>query len=122
MDNIWRKAAKKIREQERCVTATPTPIVVQPEVKPTLATANTIIPAPTYMHPIASSNTVEQLDIRLLAMEQNWAQTRTGPFPEKLRNMVGDLRDALAIREEETMREADALIQTSEEAGDILER
>jgi hypothetical protein len=35
--------------------------------------------------------------------------------------MVGDLRDALTIQEEETMREADALIKTSEEAGDILE-
>jgi hypothetical protein len=33
-----------------------------------------------------------------------------GPFPEKLRNMVGDLRDALVIREEETMQETDALI------------
>jgi hypothetical protein len=113
MDNIWQKAAKKIRKQERHITATPTSIVVQPEVKPTLATTNTTIPAPTYIHPIASSNTVEQLDIRLLAMEQNWAETQTGLFPEKLRNMVGDLRNALAIREEETMREADTLIQTS---------
>ena len=97
MDDIWRKAAKKIRKQERCVTATPTPIIVQPEVKPTLAAANTTIPAPTYIHPIASSNTVEQLDIRLLTMEQNWAQTRMGAFPKKLRNMVGHLRDALTI-------------------------
>ena len=84
MDDIWRKAVKKIRERERCITATPTPIIVQPEVKPTLATANITIPAPTYIHPIASSNTVEQLDVRLLAMEQNWAQTRMGLFPEKL--------------------------------------
>jgi hypothetical protein len=97
------ESPKNICEQEQHVTVMLTPIVVQPEVKLTLATANTTIPALTYIHPIASSNTVEQLDIRLLVMEQNWAQTQTGPFHEKLRNMVGDLRDALMIQEEETM-------------------
>ena len=27
-------------------------------------------------------NTVEKVDVELLRMEKNWAETRSGPFPE----------------------------------------
>ena len=77
MDNIWRKVAKKICEHEH-ITATQPP---QLKVEPAVTTAPLSAP---YTYTIALSNTVEQLDIRLLKMEQNWVQTQMGPFPKKL--------------------------------------
>ena len=83
MDDIWWKAAKKIREQH--VTATQTPVIAKPT-----ATAPTAVPTCSNTNPAASStlteedmNMVEKIDAQLTRMELNWAQTRSGPFPER---------------------------------------
>jgi len=36
-------------------------------------------------------NTVEKIDTKLARMEQHWAKTRSGPFPEGVRNVIADL-------------------------------
>jgi hypothetical protein len=108
MDDIWRKAAKNLRKREERLSA----IRTGPETKPAAIAATTTTPA--YTYPVASANTVAQVDIRLLEMEQNWVQTRAGPFPEGIRNTVMDLRAALVIREE-AARGTDSLLQVAEE-------
>jgi hypothetical protein len=76
MDDIWRKAVKKIREQR--VTATQTPVIA----KPTAATAPTAVPTYSNKNPTTLSalteenmNTVEKINAQLARMELNWAQT-----------------------------------------------
>ena len=93
MDDIWRKAAKKIREHRG--TATQTLVIA----KPTAATPSAV---PTCANTPASLNTVAQCDARLLRMEFEWKLTRSGPFPDGIRNTIVNLRAALAIREAET--------------------
>ena len=95
MDDIWRKATKKIREQH--VTATQTPVIVKPT-----ATAPTAVPTCSNKNPATSStlteedmNTVEKIDAQLARMELNWAQTRSGPFPERARKAIAKLRASL---------------------------
>lgn len=117
MDDIWRKAAKKLRKHEERISA----IRTGPETKSEVAVTVAATTPPTYTNHIASANTVEEVDVRLLEMEQHWVQTRSGPFPEKIRNAMTDLRAALVIREE-AARHADPLLQVAEEAGEIVER
>jgi len=100
MDDIWRKAAKKIRENDRRVTATHTS---QPEVKPTVIATSTAVP--TYTNTSAALNTVAQCDARLLQMEFEWKLNRSGPFPHGIRNAIANLRAALVIREAEASKE-----------------
>ena len=100
MDDIWRKAAKKIRENDRRVTATHTS---QPEVKPTVIATSTAVP--TYTNTSAALNTVAQCDTRLLQMEFEWKLNRSGPFPHGIRNAIANLRAALVIREAEASKE-----------------
>ena len=76
MDDIWQKAAKKIREQRG--TATQTPVIA----KPTAATAPTAVPTYSNKNPTTTSalmeedlNTVKKIDAQLAHMELNWAQT-----------------------------------------------
>jgi hypothetical protein len=114
MDDIWRKAAKNLCKRERLSA-----IQTRPETKPAIIAAPTT--TPTYTHPIASANTVAQVDIRLLKMEQNWVQTHAGPFPEGIRNSMMNLWAALIIREEEAARGADSLLWVNEE-GEMSER
>ena len=78
MDDIWQKAMKNVRKREECLSA----IRTRPETKPAVIAA--AMTTPTYTNHIASANTVEEVDIRLLEMEQHWVQTRSGPFPEKI--------------------------------------
>jgi hypothetical protein len=40
-------------------------------------------------------NTVEKIDAQFARMEQNWAQTRSGPFPERARIALAKLRASL---------------------------
>jgi len=116
MDDIWRKAAKNLRKRKECLSV----IRTGPETKPAVIAEATTTPV--YTNHIVSANTVEQVDTRLLEMEQHWLQTRSGPFPEKIRNAMTDLRAALVIREEEAARHADPLLQAAEEAGEVVER
>jgi hypothetical protein len=37
-------------------------------------------------------NTVEKVDAKLLRMEQYWAESRSGPFPEGIQNTIMALR------------------------------
>jgi hypothetical protein len=48
-----------------------------------------------------SLNTVAHCDARLLQMECEWKLTRSGPFPEGIRNAIANLRAALVIWEAE---------------------
>jgi len=70
MDDIWRKAAKKIREKNLCIAATQTS---QPEVKLTAIATSTVVP--TYTNTSPALNTVAQCDARLLQMELEWKLT-----------------------------------------------
>ena len=71
MDNIWWKAAKKLRKHEEHISA----IRTGPETKLEVAVTVAAMTLPTYMNHIASANTVEEVNVRLLEMEQYWVQT-----------------------------------------------
>jgi hypothetical protein len=47
-------------------------------------------------------NTVEKVDAKLLRMEQYWAESRSGPFPEGIQNAMADLRALLEKQDTET--------------------
>ena len=91
MDDIWRKAVDKLRKREEHVSG----IRTGPETKPAAVAATTA--TPTYTKPTTSAlteenmNTVEKIDTQLTRMELNWAQTRSGPFPERARNAIAKL-------------------------------
>ena len=92
--NIWsdlRQTAENYYHKQLFRTA---PIAVYAIVEPTTATS----PTPTE----DDMNTVEKVDAELLRMEKNWAETRSGPFPEGIRNAMADLRAALEKPDSET--------------------
>jgi hypothetical protein len=96
MDDIWRKAVKKICENDHHITAMQTS---QPEVKPMVFATSTVVP--THTNISAALNTVAQCNARLLQMENKWKLTRSGSFPDGIRNAIANLRAVLAIREAE---------------------
>ena len=92
--NIWsdlRQTAENYYHKQLFRTA---PIAVYAIVEPTTATS----PTPTE----DDMNTVKKVDAELLRMEKNWAETRSGPFPEGIRNAIADLRAALEKPDSET--------------------
>ena len=123
MATISKKSAKKLRARERHnakheisnhVVSTPPPptqlskfpdINVQQEATnhygsypaPTRVTEppTATLPAPTE----EDMNTVRKIDAQLAYMEQNWAETQSGPFPEGIRNAIADLRASLEKRD-----------------------
>ena len=103
MDNVWRKATKKLRKHEEHISG----IRTGPETKPAAVAATTA--TPTYTNPITSAlteenmNTVEKIDAQLARMELNWAQTRSGPFPERTRNTIVKLQASLEEQDMETI-------------------
>jgi len=74
-------------------TAIPTPAnTATPAIYET-TTANNITPAPiptsTCIDTAAEDcETVEQIDAKLLRMQEQWAQSRSGPFPERIRDAI----------------------------------
>ena len=82
-DNYYCKqqshAATAVYSINRSPTATPT------HTDPALP------PAPTE----EDMNTVEKIDAKLICLERDWAETRSGPFPEGVRNAIADLRASL---------------------------
>jgi hypothetical protein len=92
MDNIWRKAAKNICKREERLAAvaatTITPIYTNPTI---------------FALTEENMNTVEKIDAQLARMEQNWAQTRSGPFPERAQNAIARLRASLEEQDTETI-------------------
>ena len=90
MDNIWRKAAKNIREREERLAA----------IAATTTTHTYINPA-TFALTEENMNTVEKIDAQLARMEQNWAKTRSSPFPERAQNAIAKLRASLEERDTE---------------------
>jgi hypothetical protein len=56
-----------------------------------------------------NGDTVEQVDAKLLRMEQHWAESRSSPFPESIRSAIADLR--LAVERKETEAAWDAAVQ-----------
>jgi hypothetical protein len=112
MDDILQKATKNLHKCKEHLSV----IRTGPETKPAVIAEATT--TPTYTNHI---NTVEQVDTRLLEMEQHWLQTWSSPFPKKIWNAMMDLRAALVIWEEETVQHADPL-QVAEKVGEIVER
>ena len=90
------------------------PIATYPIVEPT-TTANQ--PAPEYTETVTlpaqpvrdNGDTVEQVDAKLLRMEQHWAESRSSPFPESIRSAIVELR--LAVERRETEAAWDAAVQ-----------
>ena len=84
MDNIWRKATENIhKHKER--------LAVNAATKTTPAHTNSAVFALTE----ENMNTVEKINIQLARMELNWAQTRSGPFPERARTAIAKLQASL---------------------------
>jgi len=83
------------------------PIAVCAIVEPTAATN---IPTPTHTDPATvpawlandDCDTVAKVEARLLRMEQYWAESRTGPFPESVRNAIAELRASFEKRDMQT--------------------
>jgi len=101
MDNIWQKAGKKLCNCGH-------EILSEQPLSPTVTlTVTTPVPAtsPSKMSNATLLNTVASCDTRLLQMEQEWAQTRSGPFPNGIQNMIVNIRAALVIREAEAEAE-----------------
>jgi hypothetical protein len=48
-------------------------------------------------------NTVEKINTQLARMEQNWAETQSGPFPEGVQNAIAKLRASLEEQDRETI-------------------
>src|SRR5882762_1441959 len=99
MDNIWKNAAKKVRAREK---HTATRSATTATIPAAAATVTTFSIATATENTAASPalteddmNTVEKLDEKLARMEQHWAETRSGPFPEGVRNAIADLRASL---------------------------
>jgi len=60
-----------------------------------------------------SLNTVAQCDARLLRMELEWKINQSGPFPDKIRNTIANIRAALVIREAEASQKIPTPTTTS---------
>ena len=104
MDNIWENAARKARACNKRVATSPIANSIG-------NTANTTtFPAATNKNLAAlpalteeDLNTVEKIDAQLAHMEQNWAQTQSGPFPERAQNAIVRLRASLEEQHTETI-------------------
>jgi hypothetical protein len=99
------------------------PIAVYAIVEPT-TTANHTTSAPpltpalilTPMHtdtatsPAKDCDTVEKVDVKLLRMQEYWAESRSEPFPQGIQDTIADLRAALEKQNKETptISESDA--------------
>lgn len=100
MDNIWRNAARKARARDKR-TATTTATATTPAAAAAVTTFSTATVAATENTATSPElteedvNTVEKLDEKLARMEQHWAETQSGPFPEGVRNAIADLRVSL---------------------------
>ena len=81
------------------------PIAVHAIVEPN-ATSNIAAPAVLATVPIWLSydgcDTVTQVEAKLLQMEQYWAESRSEPFPESIRNAIASLRTSFGKRDVET--------------------
>ena len=84
------------------------PIAVNTIVKPTAATD---IPPPMQTDPRTvpawivndDCDTVTKVEAKLLRMQEYWAESRTGPFPESVRNVITDLQATFEKRDRETI-------------------
>ena len=83
------------------------PIAVYAIVEPTAATNN----PPTMQTDTATvpawienddCDTVAKVEAKLLRMQEHWAESRTGPFPESVRNAIAHLRASFEKRDTET--------------------
>ena len=97
MDNIWRKAAKNIRKREEHLAA------IAATTTTTSRTATNKNPAALLALTEEDLNTTEKIDTQLARMELNWAQTRSGPFPERVRSALAKLRASLEELDTETI-------------------
>jgi hypothetical protein len=112
MDDIWKNAARKVRAREKraathsattTTTTATTPAAAAAVTTFSTATVTAAENTATSSAPTEEDmNTVEKVDAQLACMEQNWAETRSGPFPEGIRNAIADLRFSLEKQDTET--------------------
>jgi hypothetical protein len=110
MDDIWKNAARKVRAREKraathsaTTTTTTTPAAAAAVTTFSTASVTAAENTATSSAPTEEDmNTVEKVDAQLARMEQNWAETRSGPFPEGIRNAIADLRFSLEKQDTET--------------------
>ena len=91
MDDIWKNAARKVCAREKCTathSATTTTTATTPAAAAAVTTCSTATVTATKNTAMSSApteedmNTVEKVDAQLARMEQNWAEMRSGSFPE----------------------------------------
>jgi len=107
LSNVCQEAGNHFHKQQLRTA----PIAIYPIVEPT-TTANQS--APEYTETVTlpaqsardNGDTVEQVDAKLLCMEQYWAKSRSSPFPESIRSAIADLRLAVEKREREAAWDA----------------
>ena len=80
-------------------------------------------PAPATSPPKKSNatllNTVVSCNAHLPQMEQEWAQTRSGPFPERIQNTITSLCVALVMREAEALHGMDIPVLDAYKAAEV---
>jgi len=120
MADISKKAAKKARKREKHLLAKQATTIPQPNSESTARTTTapsstaTLAFTPTPATNAALANwTVEEIDAKLLSMEEQWSQTKSGPFPVAIRTSMMDLRERVKVRDETRgEKEGDAKVLT----------
>ena len=89
MDNIFKNATRKVCAHDKHVATS----LIANSIGNTATT--TTFPAATNKNTATlpalmeeDLNTIEKIDTQLTCMEQNWAETQSGPFPEHTRNAI----------------------------------
>ena len=98
MDDIWKNAVRKARAHEkRTATRSAATTATIPAAAATVTTFSTATEntATSLALMEEDMNTVKKLDEKLACIEQHWAETQLGPFPEGVRNAIADLRASL---------------------------
>jgi hypothetical protein len=105
MDNIWKNAARKVRAREKRAATHSATTTTATATTPAAAAAVTTFSTATVTaaeNTATSSalteddmNTVEKVDAKLARMEEYWAESRSEPFPEGVRNAIAALKASL---------------------------
>jgi hypothetical protein len=107
MDDIWKNAARKARARDKRAARPIANTAVNTSTTTTTTTTTSLAAATD--NPATSSalteedmNTVEKVDAKLARMEEYWAESRSEPFPEGVRNAIAALRASLEEQDTET--------------------
>ena len=121
--NVRQEAENYFHKQQLCTAPIATYSIVEPTTTANPTTAPEYIETVTLPAQSArdDGNTVEQVDARLLRMEQYWAESRASPFPESIRSAIANLR--LAVERRDTDAAWNAAVQVcAVQAAEIEEQ